>query len=345
MTLHLGLPHPHYHGAEAQKEIREARRLLKERVQSSWSFPPLPADVTGFESASGRTTGGFRVHATAHTSSAPSLEASMMGLQHRFEELEFEPVEWRERDYSSESGTDNEGGGSEASSPSRRRFKFDSPDSVGTALAERRQQRKRKRQAELDEEMSWNTGLAHFVARRDAWSCAHTVQEVRILEARRDERGQSDTASDGSSSRTSRESRSTDGTSPPTSPVAKSHPPVPATVSRILPASILTMVPLAPTLMPTHPIRSRITSHSYPEIYNKIILQSRTPSVPINLRVLMLALIQGWKDDGEWPPKPAVVEKSIGRRKGKDGHLKQGVKAVGRVLRITGSESSSHGKK
>jgi hypothetical protein len=121
------------------------------------------------------------------------------------------------------------------------------------------------------------------------------------------------------------------------------------------------LIPLAPPLLPsTHPVRARITPASYPEIYSKIILQSRTPSVPINLRTLLAALVAGWKADDEWPPKPsatALLEKSIGRKKAtapsrtpnraqrRDGEgegLRHGVKAaVGRVLRL-GALSSSH---
>lgn len=81
----------------------------------------------------------------------------------------------------------------------------------------------------------------------------------------------------------------------------------------------------------------------YPEIYTKIILQSRTPSVPINLQALVNALVQGWKDDGEWPPKSAPLEKSIGRKKGSQHGLREGVKAVGRVLRITGGHDTNKG--
>jgi hypothetical protein len=96
------------------------------------------------------------------------------------------------------------------------------------------------------------------------------------------------------------------------------------------------------------------------------VLQSRTPSVPINLRTLLSALVAGWKADDEWPPKPSAAhppEKSIGRKKaagvphGKAGRrkdaggereretegLRHGVKAaVGRVLRLGGALSSSH---
>ena len=55
---------------------------------------------------------------------------------------------------------------------------------------------------------------------------------------------------------------------------------------------------------------------------------------------MVRALVQGWKDDGEWPPKQAPPEKSIGRKKGSaESTLKNSVKAVGRVLRITSGES------
>jgi len=99
-------------------------------------------------------------------------------------------------------------------------------------------------------------------------------------------------------------------------------------------------------MLPNHPIRRRISPDLYPEIYNKIILSGRTPSVPINLLVFTRALVQGWKDDGEWPPKQQPVERSIGRKKGSHGEssIKSGVKAVGRVLRITGSISGEAGK-
>ena len=53
--------------------------------------------------------------------------------------------------------------------------------------------------------------------------------------------------------------------------------------------------------------------------------------------------MQGWKEDGEWPPKNAPPEKSIARKKQGSGEssLKSGVKAMGRVLslRITGAGS------
>lgn len=144
---------------------------------------------------------------------------------------------------------------------------------------------------------------------------------------------------------------------PPQSPTSPSHPPPSPSPSTIEP-----LLPVATPLLPNHPIRRRITPETYPEIYTKIILQSRNPSVPINLATMVRALVQGWKEDGEWPPKDKAVEKGIARKKGqgKDGKdggkgneggslglgggVRSGVKAVGRVLRITGGDAGAKEK-
>ena len=56
--------------------------------------------------------------------------------------------------------------------------------------------------------------------------------------------------------------------------------------------------------------------------------------------------MQGWKDDGEWPPKAGPLEKSIGRKKsGGESSIKSGVRAVGRVLRITSVSGESSKEK
>lgn len=94
------------------------------------------------------------------------------------------------------------------------------------------------------------------------------------------------------------------------------------------------LVPVVPKILPNHPIRKKISPSMYPEIYNKIIVQARTPSVPINLNTMIRALVQGWKDDGEWPPKPGPIEKSL-VKKGHGG-VKDGVR---KILRITGGQS------
>lgn len=368
MTLHLGLPHAHHRNTEQQHEIREARRMLKERVRNDWEYPPLPA----FQAPARGTTednveariAGFRFHAPSNHD-RDALVA----------DLEFEPAEWRERDYSSEedgeeaevevkqgrgNGEVRKTSGSSGDGHHHRHhkklgsiFKFEGPDSVGHQIEERKLAKRRKRQKALDEEVEWNDGLAHWLARRDAWCCARTADQVQMLE-RNQSQASTDTTSDASARTSPRTSTSTASSSTP-SATASSPSTTPDTTPSYLPPPGATLpthpsappshvlIPLAPTLLPNHPIRKRISTDLYPEIYSKIIISGRTPSVPINLLVLTRALVQGWKDDGEWPPKQGPVEKSIGRKKGSTGEssLKSGVKAVGRVLRITGTGGQS----
>ncbi|PLB55721.1 hypothetical protein P170DRAFT_337662, partial [Aspergillus steynii IBT 23096] len=65
-------------------------------------------------------------------------------------------------------------------------------------------------------------------------------------------------------------------------------------------------IPVAPSLISnSNPIRAAITPTMYPSIYSKVVVQGLTPTVPINLADVTKAMVQGWKADGQWPPKPA----------------------------------------
>lgn len=319
---------------------------MKERTRADWDYPPLPAfqlpgrtrkveDEDGEERVA-----GFKFH-PAQNHDRPSLGNELsLGL-------DFEPAEWREREYTSEESSEDESAETNSSHSSKRsEYKFDGPDSVGVQISDRKLARKRKRRKALDEEVAWNDGLAHWIAQRDIWSGAHTAHQVQLLESHTVPQPDSPSASAESTPRTSTSDSSASQSSiaPPSSPSTTPElAPEPAPVQMQPPAPSLEMlVPLAPPILPNHPVRRRITSDVYPEIYTKIIIHGRAPSVPINLLVLVQALVQGWKDDGEWPPKQGPLEKSIGRKKGA-GHestLKHGVRAVGRVLRITGGEST-----
>ncbi|KAK3721829.1 hypothetical protein LTR37_002995 [Vermiconidia calcicola] len=344
MTLHLGLPHAHHRSTEQQQEIREAKRLLKERIQDDWDYPPLPAfqsPVRRSKTAGGgveETIAGFKFH----TPSNYTTQAVASGAPAH---VDFEPVDWREREYSSDESETESPSSTNSRDSKPRGYRFEGPDSVAAQISDRKHARKMKQQEALDKEVTWNDGLAHWLARRDVWCCAHTAQQVQVLESGTDVHASSSSASIASTPRTSTSSTTSVTaspvvSSPSTTPELVTEQPV---VNTIPPApSSEVLVPVAPPILVNHPIRRRITPDIYPEIYTKIILQSRTPSVPINLAVLIKALIQGWKDDGEWPPKQGPVEKSVGRKKssGHESALKHGVKAVGRVLRITGGESS-----
>jgi hypothetical protein len=50
-------------------------------------------------------------------------------------------------------------------------------------------------------------------------------------------------------------------------------------------------------------MRKGITDRAYTTIYDKVILQSQTPFCPINLAIITKSCVEGWKRDGEWPPK------------------------------------------
>lgn len=68
------------------------------------------------------------------------------------------------------------------------------------------------------------------------------------------------------------------------------------------------LIPVAPPLIsPSNPIRATINPTIYPSIYTKVVVQGMTPTVPVNLADLTKAMVQGWKADGQWPPKPAVT--------------------------------------
>lgn len=66
------------------------------------------------------------------------------------------------------------------------------------------------------------------------------------------------------------------------------------------------LIPIVPSLISkTNPIRASITESMYPSIYSKVVVQGLAPTVPINLADATQAMVQGWKSDGQWPPKPA----------------------------------------
>ena len=358
MTLHLGIPHAHRRDGEQLSEIKEARRLLRESIRDDWDYPPLPAfqvPIRKRQNQDGdveRRIAGFKFHNPSdHERGALATGISTV--------LDFKPLEWRERAYSTEVLSETESvitTGSHGSMGST--YRFEGPDSVGAQISDRKLARKRKRQLALDEEVIWNDGLAHWIARRDAWCVAHTSQQIQMLSSRAVEHVDSTSASANSSPRTSTSSGSGHSLAPASSPSttpelvsetskAPETPQSPEFVETRPPAPPSeSLVPLAPPILANHPVRRRITPDVYPEIYTKIIIHGRAPSVPINLLVLTQALVQGWKDDGEWPPKVGPLEKSIGRKKagGQESTLRHGVRAVGRVLRITGGESSVGGR-
>jgi hypothetical protein len=316
MTLLSGL-HSH-RSTEQQAEIREARRMLQGRVRTDWDYPALPQyqHTKPRQQNEASKVAGFKFH-------APRAD------EH------FEPLEWRERDYASSDADSEEDeneiaavkAGAEKSMFSGGQKSKDVA-SIAEDISNRRLARKRKRKELLEEEMLWNDGLNHWTIRRDAWCVAKTAEQVRELESRQGEDVKAGSATSSASAQAA--STSTSATSPDANTSAVG-------MSVAQPSHML--IPVMAKILPHHPIRKKISPAMYPEIYNKIIVQARTPSVPINLSVMIWALVQGWIDDGEWPPKPGPIEKSLTKKKGHGG-VKDGVKSFARILRITGGDST-----
>lgn len=194
-------------------------------------------------------------------------------------------TQWRERDSDSGSSSPSPPPGSPVlpSNP----YRYDSPDSILHLAIPR----KRRRRRQLQQEMSWNEGLATYTRRRDAWAGARVSSPETLLDSSVHHNGSAGPPKHGFLSTSN----------PPLQEIDYDLPP---------------LLPLPPPLLPlSNPIRASITS-DYPSIYNKVVVRGLTPIVPINLSDMVGALVQGWKDDGEWPPQSGMAEAELEARSG-----------------------------
>jgi hypothetical protein len=337
-----------------QAAVREINRMLLQCVRNDWKFPDVPKPLSN---------------------------------------LAVDPITYRERYYSasddssSESfnGDEEEGEETEEEDPELGDVKFESPDSVAEFIDRRLQVRKRKKRKAMEDEMAWNSGLCFFMRRRNAWTGALTHKQVEAMDTEKDtfmpsapeetstdeERTASESTQDSQDPSPQTESplqshnldtakhaidsphlqltNPSSSSSTPSSPSPFSAPSNPSDISHLL-------LPIAaPLLPPTHPVRASIMARSPSELYEKVVRDSRTPAVPINLAHMMRVVVQGWKDEGNWPPKSTAVGSSIvladsvstGRSEGQrvqaggllagHKHLRQGVESVRRVLRLSGN--------
>ncbi|KAK6345576.1 hypothetical protein TWF718_007486 [Orbilia javanica] len=74
-------------------------------------------------------------------------------------------------------------------------------------------------------------------------------------------------------------------------------------------------VPIGKSKFEDNPFYDAVVPDTYPQLYQRIIIKSNTPTIPINLQHMTNALIEGWKADGQWPPKPSRPEASITKKK------------------------------
>ncbi|KAG9243167.1 hypothetical protein BJ878DRAFT_512089 [Calycina marina] len=167
----------------------------------------------------------------------------------------------------------------------------DSIDSIRLEITVKRD-RWRQRQARMQAtktEMEWNDGLLCWTERRDAWTGArpikHSLHANGLVSAGT---RPSSSSKDGGSSTLNEDSEWED-----------------------------TEIPIVDPILPAeNPIRSQISHAAYNTIYDKVVNQGLTPSVPINLKDVVGSCVQGWKRDGSWENKQPSSPGSIRRRTG-----------------------------
>ena len=232
-------------------------------------------------------------------------------------------TEWRERDSDSSSESSSPKT-STISSP----YKYETPDSIAEAIVTRKRKRRRLQLVE----MSWNDGLNTYIHRRDAWTGGLTLPRTSSTEFPR--------------------SASGNLILPPEHIKPTSYDPhhLSKSPETVPPTDLIELTPLPPPLIPpTNLMRASITQLHYPAIYRKVVAEGGSPAIPINLADLTRALVQGWKVDGEWPPKATAIEAPIGKKKkvgfegildgrGEEKGPKVGLatRGVGRMKRVLG---------
>ncbi|KAI0850031.1 hypothetical protein F5Y00DRAFT_38519 [Daldinia vernicosa] len=213
-------------------------------------------------------------------------------------------------------------------------YRFDTPDAVGTSVKVAALAKSAKRRRAVRSEMEWNDGLACFNARRDAWTGAKAARirpratslVVTSPAAKRlswwhistSPSPSSPTESVGAGTTLSPSATRTSGE---TTAVSSSDTEFRETRTKDDPSTypVETLVPIPqPLLPPTTPMRASITAAAYPTIYDKIVVQSATPSCPINLGDVVRSCVAGWKRDGEWPPRGTDPPPVVAVRRKKD---------------------------
>ena len=349
----LSSSHPINGTQQAQRYHNEATGIAGDPTSPSSLPPPLPPPVR---------------NAKRHSNTANNQKAAQLAKQeirgklredwswpptagtpcsHQAVNLPTEDSAWLERG----DGFDTESDEAVAVDP----YHYENPDALMAAGAEAAgsaESRKRKRQRVLLEEMEWNEGLRHFVERRDAWSGARKQQSPPAITDR--------SSGDGRGGRRRDPSRKRNAIYAPPGAAANGFaeslfdrsspppPPPPQTPST-------TFVPLAPPILPPdNAVRASITPATYPSIYSKIVIQGLTPTVPINLNDVVGALVQGWKDNDEWPPKSEAER--AGMADGADGvgdlastgvknGVRRGMGKVKKALGLSGSVEEDGGER
>jgi hypothetical protein len=302
---------------EQTEQLRKTRAWLLDNIRNDWSYPNAPHVIPSYDDDSSQAapaasatlaipevTQDARTHVNEHIRQNITAAATQLADK--------PPTGSRERYYSDgeDSASDNE---IDNAIPA-----YDTPDSVGTDLRDRKARRRRRRQQRFEDEMKENIGLAHWSAQRNTWTGARQQtlanQDPFAIQP------------------------APSGFQSPQTPQTPSPATITTTTSSTLTEAVPDpdlMIPVAPPLLPDNAVRNRITTNTYSDIYTKIVLQSRTPSIPINLTDVTRSLVHGWKEEGQWPPKPTPAEPSLVKKHGHP-NIKGGLNKLGRVLGLKG---------
>ncbi|KAG0646188.1 hypothetical protein D0Z07_8100 [Hyphodiscus hymeniophilus] len=296
-------------GKDRAKQKEAVRKLLSEKVRDDWKWVwPRPQSQTDDE-VEPQTPPESDVVADIEPKIEPEDDARLSPVQavktHESQKTSGEEEydeQWKERDEWLSNGSESEdlapvGGRRTKRTQSGTKdnpFRFETPDGIGETVRNSLSERKRRRKKRLAEELAWNNGVKCFTERRDTWTGARRMSRSSPTKDLR--KYTSHSSQDGSSTAMDPETED-DGDDD---------------------WEADTEVPIAPPLIPPeNAMRASITPTAYNTIYDKVILQNLTPSCPINLKDITRSCVQGWKRDGEWPPKASIPDTLGGRRRRK----------------------------
>ncbi|KAI1825140.1 hypothetical protein F4861DRAFT_206324 [Xylaria intraflava] len=316
------------------KQKEAVRRFLADRVRNDWVFkwPPVPDTKDDDVDAA-------QAHPSNDISDVTETEESGLDgdddASSVYSTIFEDPAHFCPRaDWLSDLSDEDE---DEPVSPSA--YRFESPEAVGSSVKATALARSAKRRRAARAEMEWNTGLACFTARRDAWTCAKvarvrpkpaesatTSPAVKRLSFWRLSSSTASSSSTGSPTESTISSallsltatRNSGDTTAVSSLNTDSKEPKAKDDSSQYP--VQTLLPMLPPLLPAaNPMRASITPATYTAIYDKIVVHALTPACPVNLADVLGSCVAGWKRDGEWPPRqvevvPAVVAQKKKRK-------------------------------
>jgi hypothetical protein len=73
-------------------------------------------------------------------------------------------------------------------------------------------------------------------------------------------------------------------------------------------------VPVGESRFEGNPLHGMVTPSTYREIYQRCVVKGAELPVPVNLKNMVEALVEGWKADDMWPPKSTEVPVVVGPR-------------------------------